>query len=106
LASSAESLLKSHIKACAKGPEGTELLRQNINLNKENLMSLENEKKYNSYLINHFLSGTIDTLFYANEMNQRPFLDKRLQYDFLRFGIKKSIEDRNGLNQIRLKILK
>ena len=60
-----------------------------INESKENIMTSENEIAYNPYIINHFLSGTIDTVFYANEMNIRPNLDKKLQYDYLRGSIRK-----------------
>jgi hypothetical protein len=59
-----------------------------INEKKDDLMTDMNEFKYNAYLINHFLSGTIDSLFQANEMNCKPFLDKRLQYDYLRTSIR------------------
>jgi hypothetical protein len=39
-------------------------------------------KDYPPYIINRCLSGTIDTLMYANEMNKNHSLDKKLQYDF------------------------
>ncbi len=56
-----------------------------INSTKKNLMvDEETEKEYNPFLINRGLSNFIDTVFVANEMNQRHYLDKRLQYDFLR----------------------
>jgi hypothetical protein len=41
------------------------------------------EKQYNPYLINRGLSFGADTAIYANEMNARPHLDRRLQFDFL-----------------------
>jgi hypothetical protein len=40
------------------------------------------KKDYAPYIINRCLSGTIDTLMYANEMNKNHSLDKKLQYDF------------------------
>jgi hypothetical protein len=43
---------------------------------------LENETDYNSFLINRALSYNHDCLFYCNEMNMLPQLDKRLQYDY------------------------
>jgi len=57
-----------------------------INHNKRDLIAecTYEEKDYNPYIINRFLSGEMDTVIYANEMNIRPFLDKKLQYDFLR----------------------
>jgi hypothetical protein len=55
-----------------------------INQTKKNLMN-ENpssEKEYAPYIINRCLSGHIDCVVYANEMNKYNFLPKKLQYDF------------------------
>ena len=41
------------------------------------------EKLYNPFMINRSLSYHYDTVLLANEMNQRHFLDKKLQNDFL-----------------------
>lgn len=60
-----------------------------INSGNDDIMTEENEKIYNAYVINHFLSGTIDTVLLANEMNTRPHLDVRMQYDFLRNIVRK-----------------
>lgn len=57
-----------------------------INLTKENVMSEEDptwEKKYPPFIINKCLSGFIDTVMFANEMNLNHQLPSRLQYDFL-----------------------
>lgn len=43
---------------------------------------LEDEKDYNSWLVNRGLSQFPDTVMYANEMNINWNLDARLQYDF------------------------
>ena len=40
------------------------------------------KKDYAPYVINRCLSGHIDCLMYANEMNMHNSLDKKLQYDF------------------------
>lgn len=48
----------------------------------------ETEKQYQGYIVNRCLSGYIDTLFQANDMNMYPFLDKRMQYDYLRHSIR------------------
>jgi hypothetical protein len=40
------------------------------------------EKNYPAYVINKCLSHHMDTIMFANEMNQYPNLDKKLQYDF------------------------
>jgi len=55
-----------------------------INQTKDNIMD-ENplsEKEYPPYIINRCLSGHIDCIMYANEMNLYNHLDKKLQYDF------------------------
>ena len=41
------------------------------------------EKDYTPFLVNRSLSYHKDCIMYANEMNRRHFLDKKLQNDFL-----------------------
>jgi hypothetical protein len=41
------------------------------------------EKEYNPFIVNRSLSYHKDCVIYANEMNRRHFLDKKLQNDFL-----------------------
>ena len=41
------------------------------------------EKEYNPFIINRSLSYHKDCVLFANEMNKRHFLDKKLQNDFL-----------------------
>jgi len=41
------------------------------------------EKDYNPFLINRALSQHKDCLAFANEMNSRHYLEKKLQFDFL-----------------------
>ena len=41
------------------------------------------EKDYAPFLVNRSLSYHKDCIMYANEMNRRHFLDKKLQNDFL-----------------------
>ncbi len=41
------------------------------------------EKTYEPFLVNRALSYHLDCIMFANEMNQRPFIDKKLQNDFL-----------------------
>ena len=41
------------------------------------------EKQYSPWLINKGLSYGADTVIYANEMNSRPHITARLQFDFL-----------------------
>jgi len=56
-----------------------------INQTKNNIMEEDTsaKKDYPPYIINKCLSGHIDCLMYANEMNMNHSLDKKLQYDFL-----------------------
>jgi hypothetical protein len=55
-----------------------------INHQKNNLLDEDNAiKGYPPYIINRCLSGTIDTIMYANEMNINHFLDNDVQYIFL-----------------------
>ena len=61
-----------------------------INFTKENLIVDDlTEKEYNAFIINRGLSMGIDTVFQANEMNQRHLLGKKLQFDFLLNSISK-----------------
>lgn len=55
-----------------------------INQTKNNIMDEDSEsiRQYSPYIINRCLSGEIDSLMYANEMNMNSSLDKKLQYDF------------------------
>lgn len=55
-----------------------------INQSKINLIDDDKslEKEYPAYIINRCLSGHIDCLMYANEMNKNNLLPKKLQYDF------------------------
>jgi len=61
-----------------------------INLSKLNLIDEEplSEKEYPPYIINKCMSGHMDTVLFANEMNVKHFLDKKLQYDFFINSIK------------------
>jgi len=50
---------------------------------KKNLIVDEQtEKAYVPFLVNRALSYHFDTVLFANEMNRRHFLDKKLQNDF------------------------
>jgi len=55
-----------------------------INHEKSNIIDQEpdTESQYPPYIVNRCLSGFIDTLMYANEMNMSHHVDKKLQYDF------------------------
>ena len=55
-----------------------------INFNKNNLIEEDPStiKDYPPYIINRCLSGHLDCVLFANEMNKYSFLDKDMQYSF------------------------
>ena len=55
-----------------------------INFNKNNLIEEDPSviKDYPPYIVNRCLSGHLDCIMYANEMNKYSFLDKDMQYSF------------------------
>ena len=55
-----------------------------INFNKNNLIEEDPStvKDYSPYIINRCLSGHLDCVLFANEMNKYPNLDKDMQYSF------------------------
>ena len=62
-----------------------------INFTKENLLD-ENpqlKKDYPPYIINKCLSGQIDTILFANEMNMHHQLDNDMQYSFYLNSLRK-----------------
>jgi hypothetical protein len=58
-----------------------------INFTKEDLS--EDIKSYPPYIINRCLSGHIDCVLYANEMNKCHQLDKDMQYSFYLNSLRK-----------------
>lgn len=59
-----------------------------ITQTKKYMMESEHdEKAYVPFLINKSLSFYVDTVLYANDMNQMHWLDKKLQYDYLFYSI-------------------
>ena len=55
-----------------------------INFNKDNLIEEDPAaiKDYPPYIVNRCLSGHLDCIMFANEMNRYPNLDKDMQYSF------------------------
>ena len=55
-----------------------------INFNKENILDEDPTlaREYPPFIINKCLSGHLDCLMFANEMNRYHFLDKDMQYNF------------------------
>ena len=58
-----------------------------INFTKEDLS--EDIKEYPAYIINKCLSGQIDSVLFANEMNMNHHLDKDMQYSFYLNSLRK-----------------
>jgi len=58
-----------------------------INFTKEDLS--EDIKSYPPYIINRCLSGHIDCIMFANEMNMHHQLDKDIQYSFYLNSLRK-----------------
>jgi hypothetical protein len=55
-----------------------------INFTKQNLIEEDSnlKKDYPAYIVNRCLSGHIDCIMFANEMNMNAHLDKDMQYSF------------------------
>jgi len=55
-----------------------------INYTKKNLIDEDPsiEKEYPPYIVNRCMSGHLDAIMFANEMNMYNFLPKKMQYDF------------------------
>ena len=60
-----------------------------INFNKKNLFEEDPDAKYPSYVINRCMSGHIDTVLFANEMNLNHHLDSDMQYSFFLNSVRK-----------------
>lgn len=61
-----------------------------INMTKENLLNERSEEKeYPAFIINKCMSGQVDTVLFANQMNLYHQLPSKLQYDFYLNSIRK-----------------
>ncbi len=58
-----------------------------INFTKEDLSY--DIKTYSPYVVNRCLSGNIDSILFANEMNKYSFLQKDMQYSFYLNSLRK-----------------
>ena len=74
-----------------------------INFSKEDLS--ENISSYPPYIINRCLSGHLDCVMFANEMNKYNFLPKKLQYDFFINIVRKKKRFSPWLRQDKIKDL-
>ena len=62
-----------------------------INFKKDNLIEEDPEaiSSYPPYIVNRCLSGHLDTVLFANEMNKYSNLDKDMQYSFFLYTLRK-----------------
>ena len=60
-----------------------------INQNKRNLYDEDPTVKYPAYIIKRCMSGHLDTVMFANEMNLSPQLDSDMQYSFYLNSVRK-----------------
>ena len=62
-----------------------------INFNKENLIEEDPEaiSSYPAFIVYRCLSGAVDSVLFANEMNLNAHLDKDMQYSFFLYTLRK-----------------
>lgn len=62
-----------------------------INYDKKPLLDSDEkaEKLYTPFVVNRCLSSFTDTIFHANEINCKWWMNKKMQFDFHRFSIRK-----------------
>jgi len=60
-----------------------------INFNKKIEEDPEAISSYPPYIVNRCLSGHLDTVLFANEMNKYSNLDKDMQYSFFLYTLRK-----------------
>ena len=79
-----------------------------INFNKISLIEEypSTIKDYAPYIINRCLSGNIDSILFANEMNKYSFLDKDMQYSFYLNTLRKKKRFSPGSVRIKSQTLK
>jgi Bacteriophage clamp loader A subunit len=63
---------------------------KSVNQNKLNILvdDPSAEKDYPPFVVNRLLSYFTDSIMYVNEINFRPLVDKRLQYEYLLHALK------------------
>ena len=78
-----------------------------INQTKQHLIDEDPslEKEYTPYIINRCLSGYIDCIMFANEMNRYHSLPKKMQYDFFINSLRKKKRYSPWLRQDKIKDL-
>jgi hypothetical protein len=91
-------------------PDLTQWL-SSINFSKENLIEEkpENISSYVPFIINRCVAGHLDTVLFANELNQHPYISKEMQYSFYLHSLRKKKrfspwikkEDSENLNAVK-----
>ena len=78
-----------------------------INLTKKNLLDEDPtvEKSYPPYIVNRCMSGHLDCIMFANEMNMYNFLPKKMQYDFYLNSLRKRRDFLPGSGQDKIEDL-
>ena len=60
-----------------------------INQNKRNIYEEDPDAKYPAYIINRCMSGHLDSVMFANEMNMNHHLPLDMQYSFFLNSVRK-----------------
>ena len=60
-----------------------------INMTKKNLIDEDPSEKFPAYIVNRCMSGHLDTVMFANEMNLSSQLDSDMQYSFYLNSVRK-----------------
>ena len=60
-----------------------------INQNKRNIYEEDPDAKYPAYIVNRCMSGHLDTVLFANEMNLNHHLPLDMQYSFFLNSVRK-----------------
>ena len=60
-----------------------------INTGKEPIINRDNEREYVPYVVARCLSNFPDTIFYANELNSKMVIDRKMHYDYLFGSVRK-----------------
>jgi hypothetical protein len=70
------------------GPRGTNLLGFCTASESDAAAPDSPSKQYLPFMVNRGLSFFHDSILYANAMNERPGLPAKMQFDFLRYGLR------------------
>lgn len=60
-----------------------------ISFGKKMILNEDNQKSYSTFVINNMYSRFVDTIMYADEMNCRPNIPKKMHYLFMMHSMRK-----------------